>query len=225
MIKILEDKIKENKLQTQQKNVWDVKDYKVERQTDEEELKLFHKYELQQELENIIGRLQSDPYCTVSHIFKNIGDATKAWENFHNRKFFYCKDQETIENVSLLNGEEVLGIDVEYFYQEGVIVISTLQISSPETDLLIDCLSSDLSLKRISSFLKPLFHNPKILKLMHGADNDLVLLKSNFNLSVVNFLDTARLDLELIKKNNLRGLGTICNEYTGIKMPKQHQVS
>jgi ribonuclease D len=30
---------------------------------------------------------------------------------------------------------------------------------------------------------------------MHGADNDLILIKSLFNLSVVNFLDTSRLDI------------------------------
>jgi hypothetical protein len=30
---------------------------------------------------------------------------------------------------------------------------------------------------------------------MHGADNDLVLVKSLFNLSVINFVDTSRLDV------------------------------
>jgi hypothetical protein len=30
---------------------------------------------------------------------------------------------------------------------------------------------------------------------MHGADNDLILIKSLFNLSVINFIDTSRLDI------------------------------
>ena len=38
-------------------------------------------------------------------------------------------------------------------------------------------------------------HSPQVLKIMHGADNDLVLMKSSFNLSLVNFVDTSRLDL------------------------------
>ncbi len=56
---------------------------------------------------------------------------------------------------------------------------------------------------------------------MHGADNDIVLLKSLFNLSLINFVDTSRLDIELRETgNDLRGLATLVKEYLGANMSK-----
>lgn len=89
----------------------------------------------------------------------------------------------------------MIGIDIEYFFQDGVIIASTFQISTFKEDYLIDCLSPKLSLKIIADSIKPILYNPNVIKLMHGADNDLILLKNNFNLSILNFLDTARIDL------------------------------
>lgn len=61
---------------------------------------------------------------------------------------------------------------------------------------------------------------------MHGADNDLILLKSLFNISIINFVDTSRLDIELRQnKHDLRGLATLCKDYMGIILSKQYQVS
>ena len=61
---------------------------------------------------------------------------------------------------------------------------------------------------------------------MHGADNDLVLVKSLWNLSLVNFVDTSRLDVELREnKYDLRGLATLAKEYLGATMSKEYQVS
>ena len=61
---------------------------------------------------------------------------------------------------------------------------------------------------------------------MHGSDNDLVLIKSSFNLSLINFADTSRLDLDLRGgKNELRGLATLCKEYLGLGLSKEYQVS
>ena len=34
-----------------------------------------------------------------------------------------------------------------------------------------------------------------ILKIIHGADNDLILIKSHFNISLINFIDTSRVDI------------------------------
>lgn len=60
-----------------------------------------------------------------------------------------------------------------------------------------------------------------MLKIMHGADNDLILTKSMFNLSVVNFVDSSRLDVELREnKYDLRGLATLAKDYMGVSMSK-----
>ena len=67
----------------------------------------------------------------------------------------------------------------------------------------------------------PILYNPQIVKIMHGADNDIVLLKSLFNLSLINFIDTSRLDIELRETgNDLRGLATLVKEYLGANMSK-----
>lgn len=61
---------------------------------------------------------------------------------------------------------------------------------------------------------------------MHGADNDLVLIRSLFGLCLVNFVDTSRLDIDLREnKNDLRGLATLVREYMGVVMNKEYQVS
>lgn len=62
---------------------------------------------------------------------------------------------------------------------------------------------------------------------MHGADNDLCIIKSVFNLSIVNFIDTSRVDAELRKNKGggVRGLATLANEYLHIEMNKDYQVS
>lgn len=43
--------------------------------------------------------------------------------------------------------------------------------------------------------LRPIAHDLRIMKVMHGSDNDLCVIKAMLNLSFLNFLDTARLDL------------------------------
>lgn len=52
-------------------------------------------------------------------------------------------------------------------------------------------------------------YNPKIMKIMHGSDNDLCVIKSVLKFSFLNFLDTARVDIELRKQQNIRGLATL----------------
>lgn len=61
---------------------------------------------------------------------------------------------------------------------------------------------------------------------MHGADNDLILIKSSFNLSLINFVDTSRLDIELRdNKYDLRGLAALSKDYLGTLISKEYQIS
>lgn len=60
---------------------------------------------------------------------------------------------------------------------------------------------------------------------MHGCDNDLCYIKSLFNLSFLNFIDTSRIDIEINKKASIRGLAFLAQEYLGIYMSKDYQVS
>lgn len=42
-------------------------------------------------------------------------------------------------------------------------------------------------------------YDQTITKLMHGSDHDLYILKSCFNCSFINFLDSSRVDIDLRK--------------------------
>jgi len=43
--------------------------------------------------------------------------------------------------------------------------------------------------------LTPVAYNSKIMKVMHGSDNDLCVIKSVLKFSFLNFIDTARIDV------------------------------
>ena len=77
-----------------------------------------------------------------------------------------------------------------------------MQISTPSKDYIIDFLDSAHSHQSNCSFttavsaaLRPVAHDRRVMKVMHGSDNDLCVIKAVLNLSFLNFLDTARLDL------------------------------
>lgn len=79
-----------------------------------------------------------------------------------------------------------LAVDTEsnslHAYHEQVCLI---QFSTPETDYLLDPLDlADLSL------LAPLFANPKIEKVFHAVEYDIICLKRDFGFEVVNIFDT-----------------------------------
>lgn len=60
---------------------------------------------------------------------------------------------------------------------------------------------------------------------MHGSDNDLCVIKSVLKISFVNFIDTARIDIEIRKHQNIRGLAALVKEYLNQFMNKDYQVS
>jgi ribonuclease D len=63
------------------------------------------------------------------------------------------------------------------------------------------------------------------MKIMHGSDNDLCVIRSVLKLNFLNFLDTARIDVEIRKQQNIRGLATLVKEYLKEHMSKDYQVS
>ena len=85
-----------------------------------------------------------------------------------------------------LRGEPALAVDTEsnslYVYREQVCLI---QISIPGADYLVDPLAlGDLSA------LGPLLADPEVLKVLHGAEYDLVVLHRDFGFVLANLFDT-----------------------------------
>ncbi len=92
-----------------------------------------------------------------------------------------------LEGVARILGQaEIIGVDLEadsmYHYFEKVCL---LQIATESASYIID----PLALKDLSA-LHPIFSNPRIRKVFHGADYDVRSLYRDFRLVVANLFDT-----------------------------------
>lgn len=94
--------------------------------------------------------------------------------------------------------------------------VCLLQFSSPKADYLVDPLAlKDLSL------LAPLFSDPKIEKVFHAAEYDLICLRRDFGFSFANLFDT--MQAARILGYPAVGLDRLLGDKFDIKMDKRHQ--
>ncbi len=94
--------------------------------------------------------------------------------------------------------------------------VCLLQFSSLKADYLVDPLAlRDLSL------LAPVFANPKIEKIFHAAEYDLICLRRDFNFSFANLFDT--MQAARILGYPAVGLDRLLGDKFDIKMDKRHQ--
>ena len=95
-------------------------------------------------------------------------------------------DSELEQLAKLFSNEKIIGVDLEadslHHFQEKVCLI---QLSSDKQNVLID----PLPLQDLSP-LKPLFSNPAIKKVFHGADYDIRSLHRDFGIEIKNLFDT-----------------------------------
>lgn len=94
--------------------------------------------------------------------------------------------------------------------------VCLLQFSSAKTDYLLDPLVlTDLSV------LAPIFSNPKIEKIFHAAEYDLICLRRDFGFSFVNLFDT--MQAARVLGYPAVGLDRMLRDKFKIKMDKRHQ--
>jgi ribonuclease D len=116
-----------------------------------------------------------------------------------------------------LSAQTRLAVDTEsnslHAFREQVCLI---QFSTPDTDYLVD----PLVLENLTP-LAPLFNNPRIEKIFHAAEYDLICLKRDFGMTFVNIFDTMQAARILGYKQV--GLDSMLNEKLGISLNKQYQ--
>jgi ribonuclease D len=116
-----------------------------------------------------------------------------------------------------LEGQAVVAVDTEsnslYAYREQVCLI---QFSIPEEDYLVD----PLALKDLSA-LGPLFANPRIEKIFHAAEYDLICLDRDFGFKFENLFDT--MVAARILGRDAIGLGSILEQEFGVSLNKRYQ--
>jgi ribonuclease D len=122
--------------------------------------------------------------------------------------------QKMLDDIS---AQTRVAVDTEsnsmHAYREQVCLA---QFSSPDTDYLVDPLElTDLSL------LAPFFANPKIEKIFHAAEYDLICLRRDFGFKFSNLFDT--MQAARIIGYPAVGLDRLLGEKFGIKVDKRHQ--
>lgn len=118
----------------------------------------------------------------------------------------------------LLCEERVFAVDTEHHSLRSFLGFTALvQISTQQDDYLLDtiALHDDMCL------LRPVFANPAICKVFHGADSDILWLQRDFHIYVVNLFDTARACDILAKPQ--RSLAYLLQTYCGISSNKVFQ--
>lgn len=126
-------------------------------------------------------------------------------------------DQRLREVAKRLAKSPAIGVDTEsdsfYSYQEKVCL---LQISDLDTDYVID----PLAVKDLSP-LAPIMADPRIVKVFHGADYDVVCLRRDYGFDFHNIFDTM-IASQLLGLPKL-GLADLIGEYFGLEIDKKYQ--
>ena len=128
------------------------------------------------------------------------------------------EDAKTLQDVAAqLAKSAVIGVDTEgsslHHYKEQT---SLVQISDAKQDYIIDPTKCD-----DMTALAPIFANPDIVKIFHGADYDVVSLKRDFGYQIVNIFDTM-IAAQMIGGFRL-GLADLVDRFFGITLDKQYQ--
>lgn len=121
------------------------------------------------------------------------------------------------ELVQNLCDQAVIGVDTEsnslYAYQERVCLI---QFSTLQEDFLVD----PLAIQDLSP-LAAVFHDPKIRKVFHAAEYDLICLQRDFGFECQNLFDTM-IAARILGRPQV-GLGALLETEFGVRLDKRFQ--
>ncbi|KAJ7047939.1 hypothetical protein C8F04DRAFT_1023035 [Mycena alexandri] len=88
-----------------------------------------------------------------------------------------------------LRGAPEIAIDLEHNnYRSYAGIVCLMQISTRKQDWMVDTLA--LRAELATGALNEVFTDPKVVKVLHGAESDIVWLQQDFNLYIVNLFDT-----------------------------------
>ncbi|XP_047341923.1 protein RRP6-like 3 isoform X2 [Impatiens glandulifera] len=128
------------------------------------------------------------------------------------------KEAQLEELVDILSNEKVIAVDTEQHGLRSFLGFTALiQVSAKGRDYLIDT----IALHDFMGILRPVFANPSICKVFHGADNDVIWLQRDFHIYVVNLFDTAKA-CELLSKPQ-KSLAYLLETYCNVTTNKQLQ--
>ncbi|CAD8116640.1 unnamed protein product [Paramecium sonneborni] len=112
------------------------------------------------------------------------------------------------------NGFSEIAVDLEHNHQISYLGITCLmQLSTRTKDYIIDPFPI---WKQVGEMLSAVFSNPRIVKVFHGAENDVQWLQRDFGLYIVNLFDTfhASKELQLMQNSFQFLLSEYCKKST-----------
>lgn len=128
-------------------------------------------------------------------------------------------DEQLLQLLPTLKHTPILGIDTESNnYHAYVSELCLLQLATPDAQYVLDPLA--LSQEAIGQ-LGPLLEDPRIIKVFHGADNDLSYLWNQYGFKVNGLFDTI-LAARFLNQPK-RGLSDLIERYFGVKISKKYQ--
>ncbi|KAJ6729201.1 PROTEIN RRP6-LIKE 3 [Salix viminalis] len=114
-----------------------------------------------------------------------------------------------------LSKHKVFAVDTEQHSLRSFLGFTALiQISTRNEDYLVDT----IALHDAMGVLAPVFADPTICKVFHGADNDVLWLQRDFHIYVVNLFDTAKA-CEVLSKPQ-KSLAYLLETYCGVATNK-----
>ena len=135
-----------------------------------------------------------------------------------------CTWISTVEDLhklaTILEGQDAFAIDLEqHSYRSFQGFVCLMQISTRSEDFLIDT----LELRQHMHILNSSFTHPKIVKVMHGSDCDILWLQRDFAIYCVNLFDTGQACRTLALPGC--SLAYLLKHYCGIDADKKYQLA
>lgn len=117
-------------------------------------------------------------------------------------------------------GKEI-AVDVEHHDNRSYRgFICLVQLSTRQKDYIID----PFDIFDEMHMLNEVFSDPRIVKVLHGADRDVHWLQRDFSIYIVNMFDTGQATRALRLQGGF-SLANLVSHFTGVKLDKKHQTS
>ncbi|XP_023937785.1 exosome component 10 [Bicyclus anynana] len=123
------------------------------------------------------------------------------------------------ELLAHLHTVDELAIDLEHHHTRSFLGFTCLIQITTDRDYVIDA----LALRSELHILNEIFTNPDILKILHGAGNDILWLQRDFGVYIVNMFDTHQASVVLSLPK--RSLGALLTHYCGVTTDKSYQLA
>ncbi|KAL6069801.1 Exosome component 10 [Balamuthia mandrillaris] len=110
--------------------------------------------------------------------------------SFEETPFTWIETERALEDLAnVLEKQREFAIDLEHHsYRSFEGFVCLMQISTRTEDYIIDT----LALRHHMHVLASSFHDPRIVKVLHGSDSDIVWLQRDFGLYIINMFDTGQ---------------------------------